>query len=336
VTETGIRLEPDDELTHVPDAAKNFNESVYVNAFDPARRAGGWLRLGNRVNEGYAELSVCLHLPDGRVACQFQRPPIESNREFDAGGLIYRVEEPFRTASISYDGELLLLEDPEALRDPAAAFAAAPRTRGAVRWELEAISPPHGGVPTTAAAERRSLYGPEFSRGHFNLHVAARGTVAVDGERWELDGFGWRDHSWGPRYWQAIWAYRLFLGNCGRDRGFMLLRNTPAAGPSRRLGVLLVDGSYEEVVDLDLTTRWSGDDPRGATISVRTARRSAVIEARVLTLVPLRNRRRDGERLLVSRVAEGFTEFDWEGRRGYGMSEYIERVEDGRPVGVPL
>jgi len=26
-----------------------------------------------------------------------------------------------------------------------------------------------------------------------------------------IDGFGLRDHSWGPRYWQAIYWYRLFV-----------------------------------------------------------------------------------------------------------------------------
>jgi hypothetical protein len=332
-----MRLEPRDEYPHEPEAAQNFNESVYANAFDAAQRVGGWMRLGNRVNEGHAELSVCLYLPDGRVACQFQRPSIEANDGFDAGGLRFEVGEPFERAAMTFDGELLLLDDPAAMTDPAAAFASAPRAAGSVRWDLGAISPPHGGVPTTPEAEARTLYGQDFSRGHFNQHVAASGSIEVGDERWEIDGFGWRDHSWGPRYWQAIWAYRLFLGNCGRDRGFMLLRNMQEAGGSKRVGVLLVDGAYEEVLDLDVVTEWSEDDqPLGATISVRTAQRSTVIEARVITLVPLRNRRRVDDDVLISRVAEGFTEFSWDGRTGYGMSEYIERVEDGRPVGVPL
>jgi hypothetical protein len=50
----------------------------------------------------------------------------------------------------------------------------------------------------------------------------------------------------------------------------------------------------------------------------------------------LRNRRRVGDDTLISRIAEGFTEFTWDGRTGYGMTEYIERIEDGVPVGYPL
>ncbi len=116
-------LEPQDEFPHPPGPEINFNESVYLNGFDTKTGAGGWMRLGNRVNEGHAELSVCLYLPGGRIACSFRRPGIAANDRFDAGGLAYRVIEPFRSVEIRYDGELFLVDDPEALRDPQALFA---------------------------------------------------------------------------------------------------------------------------------------------------------------------------------------------------------------------
>ena len=45
------RLEPQDEYPHEPGEAKNYNESMYFNVFDPKTRAGGWFRIGNRPNE---------------------------------------------------------------------------------------------------------------------------------------------------------------------------------------------------------------------------------------------------------------------------------------------
>ena len=118
----------------------------------------------------------------------------------------------------------------------------------------------------------------------------------------------------------------------------MLLKNMMPDGSARRLGVLLVDGDYEEVTDLDVHTTWSADqqDPVAATLGVRTANRAVVIEGRVLTMAPLRNRRKAGDEVLLSRVAEGFTEYTWDGRNGYGIMEHIERVEDGVAVGHPL
>jgi hypothetical protein len=118
----------------------------------------------------------------------------------------------------------------------------------------------------------------------------------------------------------------------------MLLKNIMPDGTSRRLGVLQMDGEYVEVTDLDVRTKWSAtQDPEAVWIGVRTADGTTEIEGRTVTMAPLRNRRKTEEgEVLISRVAEAFTEWTWEGRTGYGIMEYIERVEDGTPVGYPL
>src|SRR5690606_16578109 len=128
-----------------------------------------------------------------------------------------------------------------------------------------------------------------FSLGHFNQHTQVRGLVRVGAEALELDGFGWRDHSWGPRYWTNIFYYRLFIANFGADRGFMLLKITDRTGRTRRCGVLQYDGDYEEIIDLDVLTRWTAQkEPRAIELGVRTARRAVRIDGEVATLVPLR------------------------------------------------
>jgi hypothetical protein len=328
-------MRAEDEYPHAPDAVTNFNESVYMNGFDFRQRVGGWMRLGNRVNEGRAELSVCLYLPDGRIACQFQRPPISHNEAFDAGGLSYEVVEPFKAMNMRFGGEVIIVENPDDLREPQKLFAEGPRADAEVRFEHRASSPVHGGEPQDDTTE--TMYGREFSRGHFNQHGRVTGLIRVGDESWEIDGRGWRDHSWGPRYWQAIHYYRLFIGNFENGDGFMLLRITDADGKTRRPGVLLVDGDYEEITDLNIITDWTEQqDPARVKLGVATAKRRAIIDVEVLTLAPLRNRRKDGDEVLISRIAEGYSRFTWEGREGYGMTEYIERMIDGQPVGYPL
>jgi hypothetical protein len=328
-------MRPQDELMHRPDASENFNESVYTNGFNTASQVGGWMRLGNRVNEGYAELSVCLYLPDGRIACQFQRPAISSNDRFDAGGLSYQVIEPLKKVAMTFDGELIIVDDPEALREPQALLANGPRRNGRVSWVHEAESPIHGGQPVDDTVP--TMYGRDFSLGHFNQHGRVRGEIRVGDESWPIDGRGWRDHSWGPRYWQAIYYYRLFIANFPNGDGFMLLKITDRHGVSRRQGVLLVDGQYEEVTDIDLSTEWTArQDPARVVLGVMTAKRKALISGEIIRLAPLRNRRKAGGDTLVSRIAEGYTRFSWDGRQGYGMTEYIERIEDGKLAGYPL
>lgn len=331
----GYRLEAADEGMHRPSAEPHFNESVYCNGFDRRTGAGGWMRLGNRVNEGYAELSVCLYLPDGRIACQFQRPTIDSNDRFAAGGLAYAVKTPLRDVEMTYDGELLVLDDPNLLREPKRLFESATRAPGHVRLTQAAASPVHGGVPDTPGHE--PMYGWDFSLGHFNQHTHVTGEITIGSERFSIEGGGWRDHSWGPRLWQNIYFYRLFIAHLGEGRGFMLLKITDSAGRARRLGVLLVEGRYEEIQDMDVTTEWTAErDPKSIRLGVRTAARSVVIRGEVVSLAPLRNRRSMHGEVVTSRIAEGQTRYTWDGVSGYGMAEYIERMEGDRMVGFPL
>lgn len=330
-----FRLDPQDEYPHAPGQSSVFNESVYANAFDTRQKIGGWMRLGNRINEGYSELSVCLYLPDGRIACQFKRPKISSNERFSAGGLVMDVHEPFKRFEMSYQGELMLVTHPDQLREPEAGLKNVERVPAQVRWALVGVSPIHGGRPVRD--DQPTMYGRDFSLNHFNQHVRVSGDIRIGDQSWKLDAHGWRDHSWGPRTWQVIYSYRLFMANFGDGQGLMLLRIADQTGRSRRLGVLMMDHEYHEVIDLDVTTAWSPDrDPQSASIAVRTARGTAEIHAEIVSLAPLRNRRPAGDQILVSRIWEGATRFTWGSRVAYGMTEYIERLDAGRLPGEPV
>jgi hypothetical protein len=72
-----------DDLMHENTGESNYNESAYYNFYDPKQRLGGFARIGNRANEGYAEMTCCLYLPDGRVGFMFARPKIPDNSKFD-------------------------------------------------------------------------------------------------------------------------------------------------------------------------------------------------------------------------------------------------------------
>ena len=328
-------LTPADELTHSPGPERHFNESVYTNAFDHQRRFGGWIRLGNRANEGYAELAVCLFLPDGRIACQFLRPAIDNNASFNAGGMSYSVERAHECVVMRFQGEVMLVEDREWLRSPKRLFERAPRSPCELEWRHTGCSPIYGGAPTRP--DQQTMFGRDFSLGHFNQHTTVVSRLRIGAENYDFDGYGWRDHSWGPRLWQNILFDRGFYVSCGPDRGFTLLKIANQDGQVRRAGVLFVDGAYETITDLDVFTEWDvNKDPTAVTLTARSASHSAVIHGRVLNCAPLSNRRQMGETVMNSRIAEAFTEFEWDGRRGYGMTEYVERLHDGVPVAWPL
>jgi len=59
------------------------------------------------------------------------------------------------------------------------------------------------------------------------------------------------------------------------------------------------------------------------------------VEGRVISLIPLRNRRTTPEgKELTTRITEGMTEYRCDGQVGYGLSEYLDQIVDGRPSGT--
>lgn len=334
-----LRLEAHDEYMHDTEGASNFNESMYFNFFDPDARLGGFLRLGNRPHEGHAEQTTCLYLPDGRVAFMYQRPEISGNDAFDAGGCRFEVVRPFEELGVHYAGPAILLDDPSVLTDPRRAFKESEWTEALVRLDYRGLSPMYGGEPE--ANDEESLLEPapeqQFAKGHYEQHVGARGAVTVGEETWAIDGYGLRDHSWGPRYWQAPWWYRWLTGNVGEDFGFMLSIITGRDGTSHRAGIVFSDGRYHRVRDCRLETEYGADhSQRRISAWARTDSDEYRISGSVLSLVPLRNRRRTPEGDdLTTRIAEGMTEWIVEGvGTGHGLAEYLDQVVDGVPVGL--
>ena len=235
----------------------NFNESMYFNLFDPAQGVGGWFRCGNRANEGYAEMTVCLYLPDGRVGFMFKRPEIVEQRR------VRRRRHPLRrgravqaSSTSTYSGKVVVLDDPLQMADPKKAFTENPYAECEVRIEYTGVSDMFGGEPD----EPHEKPGEEFAKGHYEQLIAGKGSIRVGDEEWEVDGFGLRDHSWGPRFWQAPWYYRWLTANFGPDFGFMGSRVARRDGDGTRGGFVWEDGKLHLCHDFEIATEWQGDD----------------------------------------------------------------------------
>ena len=130
----------------------NFNESMYFNFYDPGVGLGGFFRLGNRANEGTGEMTICLYLPDGRVAFMFRRPRVTTNDAFDAAGCVRRPR-ALRPLQVRYEGTAVILDDPLEMADPRQAFTANPHVRCAVDLAYGG-SAMFGGEPDTPSNGR--------------------------------------------------------------------------------------------------------------------------------------------------------------------------------------
>jgi len=315
-------IQASDDYTHELGPESNFNESMYFNFFDRERKAGGFVRLGNRANEGYAEMTTTLYLPDGSVLFQYKRPEISTNDAFDAGGMRFETLQPHERLRTTYQGSAVHLTEPEQMADPGAAFRNNPHRKVSVDITHEAVGPVYG-----SSGGNRRIQDPEkeFAKAHYEQHMRTTGSIAIDGETVPIDGFGLRDHSWGPRYWQNIHAYRWLTINFGADFGMMvsLVWQTPER--CIESGVVVRGERIDRVTRATIDTQFDANGLFHKTLTAHVETEGGErlqVDGTVMSFIPLRNRREG----LVTHVGEGMTEYRCGDRVGYGLSEYLDQV----------
>ena len=233
-----------------------------------------------------------------------------------------------------------MLDDPLAMADPRAAFTDNPYEECQVELDYRRVSDMFGGEPDGVPASGRARSSP---RATTSSSVGRRAPSPSATPTWPIDGYGLRDHSWGPRYWQAPWYYRWLTANFGSDFGFMLSRIARRDSDGTR-GGFVWDGERLHLCDDAEVSHRAGpsDEPYHQRDRGRAAgphrrptsdadRSSGACTGKVLNLIPLRNRREG----LVTRISEGLTEWTLEdGRVGYGLSEYLDQIVEDQPVGL--
>lgn len=330
----GYKLADADEHVHPVGTQTNWNESRYIDFWDPAQCIGGWFRIGNRPNAQYAEMSACVNLPDGRTAFMFDRPKISSN-SLKSGDLGWTIVEPWKISKVSYHGEVLLLDDAWVMKDPKTAFTTAPRARA----DIELVV--HSSGLESIMGHDQDHIGLIFLPGQADFHyqnlIGVTGVVDVGGRSAKVLGRGGADHSWGPRNWHAKIYLRWIIANVDENLGLMLVRGV---GPTKRTrsGFVWDQGKFHIVDDFDMKNTYAGGphyELLKTELVIKCGSRQWSAVGTPQAWLPLRHIQTNdkGEKALL-RIVKSPTSWIVNERSGAGMCEWHDLMVGDRPIGI--
>ena len=342
-------LDAEHDFAHEVEGDAAWSESYYFNAYDPAVDAGLFTRIGVRPNEGTIDVGLSAWLPGDRIAnVRGVRPQtVMTDSDLDVGGVRYERVEPMRSWRLTADAECEVLD----LAGDTTPGTGRPG-RLVVDLTFTSLIPAIGtdGLGRSQRSDDTAAStATTVGKGHLEQSGTWEGTIALDGETWRLDpatARGNRDKSWGPRRWGGPQMWRWFSINipagegggagdaAGAGTNFGGIRIGTPAGDLHR-GWVWHEGEAVSIREWDVTSELADDGVTHRVTHVRaTDKRGRVHEVRGEILRVYGVPHRTGERSTI--VNEGLARWSYQGRTGYGISEYLHQLDDaGRPL-VPI
>ncbi len=327
-----------DELMHPVGDHPSWSESYYFNFVDPESKIGMFTRMGFRPGNGWADALHVIYLEGRRVAFTYGRRDIEQDLslydgDLSAGALSLECVAPHERWQIRYagpaqdipDGEVLLIRSkqrPEGWFEPAELE---------MSLDFECLTRPH--------------YASQGEHGHFEQSGRVTGEIRLGNDTWQVDGYGVRDKSWGPRDWgvgsqgeagsgkkddAASSGPQPFVNwfsmNFGPDTALGGSCFRQPDGSIRGAGWLQRDGESTELNEVVIRSRYKPDSiiHQSIELEARTAAgESIAITGQVSSVCPTKIPMPGGAIF----INEGLTEFSWGDRTGHGIAEHWHGVK---------
>jgi hypothetical protein len=339
-------LLPADDLRHARGSHPFWDESFYFNFFDPTGRFGGWARLGYSNVRDFAEGLFAVHDAAGTLMfARLRAPwtePEPSTRQLSIGPLRATCVEPLDTWELSYDGDVMVVEDTAtcSLVTESGPWML-PRRRLEMALSFKSFHPPYlfPKLPQKLRPLGETLRGPArdgsfyqrlldfpdrmaiavamHENGHFEQAGHWRGEVALDGEPFRFAGTGLRDRSWGVRDWRVFTRYRWINSQFGEELAFNAFR-AHLVGFDAWGGYVWHGGKLMAMRD------WSREENAdgSATLTLHPEG-GEVLRVGVKTVVPVPIRITQALHSIV--FNEAMSKTTWRGLESRGVNEFVER-----------
>jgi hypothetical protein len=258
--------EQDEGLHPVPDLPL-WQESALLHWYDSRQGIGGWHRVGHEPNNQGGRAAIWSFLFDRHGGWQYRRC---GEVALQAGD---KLQDGFGA------GSALRFQ----YRDDASHWFV---NEGSLAAHLECRNLYPLVDPFPAHDEVAAKRFPN----HFEVAGRVKGTVRYEGREVAVDGFGYRDHSWGQRDWEhGMLNHRWFTGVLGAEFAFAAITAQASTGRLVRTGYIWRDGRIIPAREVDAVAYIEPDGlthrggqlrltlPDGELIQIRFAARAGVV-----------------------------------------------------------
>ena len=310
-------LDEKHDFAHPVEGDTAWSESYYFNAYDPETDSGLFRRIGIRPNEGTMDVGLSVWLPGGGLAnlrwVREQKEMVDD--DLVVGPVRYERLEPLKRWRLTANGD---------------------SDAGPIALDLtfDALTPAIGGDGQgRPGAGASAATGQTVGKGHLEQAGRWSGWIEANGQRSVLgpEARGNRDKSWGPRRWGGPKMWRWFSVNIDDHTHFGGIRIGTDAGDLHR-GWVWRDGAHSSIREWDVRSELEHDGVTHRVTDVRATDadgRVHELHADLLRVEPGPRGIRPGATI----VNEGLARWTYDGRSGYGISEYLHQLDDqGRPV----
>lgn len=187
--------EPDAEFPHKPGVNEYWQESVVLHWFDAKAGIGGYFRIGHEPHLGNAVLWCSYYCTDGTVFNHNAKFPLRDEDRIPNG---FAVGDCCKYEVV--DGKIVWTSiEPEIQ----------------ARLVAEDFHQPIDLYPSDSGT-----LSDDYCKDHLEVASRVTGEVVFEGKRYEIDGLGYRDHSWGERRWHTLLTHRWVTGVLSTDCSF--------------------------------------------------------------------------------------------------------------------
>ena len=319
-----------------------YNDSHYLNFFDHDHGIGAFTRIGKLANRNASIGLFFIYLREGPafILANSEHIPREL-KDLRSGPMRYEIIKPLEALRIVCRARFLRLEDPRDWIDPVGLCHRVSDDDFAdvdVDITFSGWGEVHNAKKLYARGLARRMIEKDFglrdlmetrnfASEHYEQAGSYTGTIRIGDRTIELgNATGHRDHSWGARDMTAAKSWTWLTVQFGEGMAVnvasfkagkldimsgYIYRN----GRNHALREIRLDTEFEEDGLTQKSLRFSIEDTGGFRMDV---------EGRVVNPIPILVVDDETTRTLAF---EAMTEYKWQGRTAYGISEYVHRID---------